>query len=104
MDRVRKLAESCDGLQGFVLFHSFGGGTGSGFGSRVMENLFNHYPSKCNIEFAVYPSPRLSSIVLEPYNAAICAHRMMETTDLVFLVDNEAMYDIAISNLDIPKP
>ena len=31
LDRIRKLADNCTGLQGFLLFHSFGGGTGSGF-------------------------------------------------------------------------
>lgn len=31
LDRVRRLAENCTGLQGFFTFHSFGGGTGSGF-------------------------------------------------------------------------
>merc|ERR1719376_1310396 len=28
---IRKLADNCTGLQGFLIFHSFGGGTGSGF-------------------------------------------------------------------------
>eukprot|EP00122_Pirum_gemmata_P020157 Pgem_evm1s18854 len=31
VDRIRKLTDQCEGLQGFLLFHSFGGGTGSGF-------------------------------------------------------------------------
>ncbi len=31
LDRIRKLADQCTGLQGFLLFHSFGGGTGSGY-------------------------------------------------------------------------
>ena len=25
MDKLRKMANQCDGLQGFVMFHSFGG-------------------------------------------------------------------------------
>merc|ERR1712038_1401859 len=39
LDRIRKLADQCTGLQGFLLFHSFGGGTGSGFASLLMERL-----------------------------------------------------------------
>jgi len=31
LDRTRRLADNCSGLQGFLIFHSFGGGTGSGF-------------------------------------------------------------------------
>ena len=34
MDRVRRLTDNCNGLQGFFTFHSFGGGTGSGFVSE----------------------------------------------------------------------
>ena len=30
LDRIRKLADNCTGLQGFVLFNAVGGGTGSG--------------------------------------------------------------------------
>merc|ERR1712168_40530 len=39
LDRIRKLADACTGLQGFLIFHSFGGGTGSGFTSLLMERL-----------------------------------------------------------------
>ena len=28
LSNVNKLAEQCTGLQGFIVFHSFGGGTG----------------------------------------------------------------------------
>ena len=37
LERTRKLADHCTGLQGFLIFHSFGGGTGSGFTSLLME-------------------------------------------------------------------
>ena len=33
LDKVRRVADNCTGLQGFLVFHSVGGGTGSGFGS-----------------------------------------------------------------------
>ncbi|KAK2828017.1 hypothetical protein Q5P01_019051 [Channa striata] len=39
LDRIRKLADQCTGLQGFLVFHSFGGGTGSGFTSLLMEHV-----------------------------------------------------------------
>ena len=32
-------AEACDSLQGFMLLHSLGGGTGSGLGSYIVEQL-----------------------------------------------------------------
>ena len=38
-DRLRKMADQCSVLQGFLVFHSFGGGTGSGFASLLMERI-----------------------------------------------------------------
>eukprot|EP00917_Polyrhabdina_sp_WS-2016_P026532 GHVP01056946.1.p1 GENE.GHVP01056946.1~~GHVP01056946.1.p1 ORF type:complete len:152 (+),score=20.34 GHVP01056946.1:44-499(+) len=32
LDRIRKLADNCTGLQGFMMFNAVGGGTGSGLG------------------------------------------------------------------------
>ena len=50
LDRIRKLSDNCSGLQGFLIFHSFGGGTGSGFTSLLMERLSVDYGKKVNIE------------------------------------------------------
>jgi tubulin alpha len=39
IDRIRSMADNCNGLQGFIIFHAFGGGTGSGFTSLLMDKL-----------------------------------------------------------------
>ena len=59
LDRIRKLADSCTGLQGFLIFHSFGGGTGSGFTSLLMERLSVDYGKKSKLEFSIYPAPQV---------------------------------------------
>jgi len=104
MDRIRKLSDQCAGLQGFMVFHSFGGGTGSGFGALVMERLASDYGKKSKLEFAVYPSPQVSSSVVEPYNSILTTHTTLEHSDVSFLVDNEAIYDICRRSLDIESP
>ena len=43
-------------LQGFLIFHSFGGGTGSGFTSLLMERLSVDYGKKSKVESAIYPA------------------------------------------------
>ena len=60
LDRIRKLSDQCTGLQGFLIFHSFGGGTGSGFTSLLMERLSVDYGKKSKLEFAVYPAPQVN--------------------------------------------
>eukprot|EP01083_Nonionella_stella_P013980 39329_1 len=42
-DRIRKQFDSCDNLQGFIMNHSLGGGTGSGLGSLILERLAVDY-------------------------------------------------------------
>ena len=84
LDRIRKLADNCTGLQvsrirtglviysnahliisnyfavkGFLIFHSFGGGTGSGFTSLLMERLSVDYVKKAKLEFCIYPAPQV---------------------------------------------
>jgi len=104
LDRIRKQADLCTGFQGFVVFHSFGGGTGSGLTSLLLERLAAATPKKTKIEFAIYPSPQLSGAVVEPYNSVFCTHSMLEFSEVAFMVDNEAMYNIALRNMDIEKP
>jgi tubulin alpha len=104
LERIRKLADSCTGLQGFMVFHSVGGGTGSGFGALLLERLSMDYGKKSKLDFCIYPSPEVSTAVVEPYNSVLSTHALLEHTDVAFLLDNEAIYDICRKQLDIEKP
>jgi tubulin alpha len=85
-DRIRRVVDNCDGLQGFMIYHSFGGGTGSGFTSLLMERLTMEYGKKSKLEFAVYPAPQVSTAVVEPYNSVLTTHTTMEHSDCSFMV------------------
>ncbi|KAL6908664.1 Tubulin/FtsZ, GTPase domain-containing protein [Trichoderma evansii] len=104
MDRIRRVTDNCHSLQGFLVFHSFGGGTGSGFGALLLERLASDFGKKTKLEFTVYPAPRTSSAVVEPYNAVLSTHSTIEHSDCTFLVDNEAVYEVCRRNLDIARP
>ncbi|KAL5655800.1 hypothetical protein ACJX0J_035119, partial [Zea mays] len=58
LDCVRKLADNCTGLQGFLVFNAVGGGTGSGLGSLLLERLSVDYGKKYKLGFTIYPSPQ----------------------------------------------
>eukprot|EP01133_Synstelium_polycarpum_P017878 gene17878-21320_t len=104
LDRIRKLTEQCTGLQGFLVFHSVGGGTGSGFGSLLLQRLSFDYGKKSKLDFCVYPSPQVSTSVVEPYNSVLSTHSLLEHTDVAFMLDNEAIYDICRRSLGIDRP
>ncbi len=103
-DALRKVVDQCTGLQGFLLFHSLGGGTGSGFASLLMERLSVDYGKKCKLEFVVYPSPNISTAVVEPYNSVLATHFDLDHSDCAFVIDNEAIYAICKKSLDIERP
>ncbi|XP_044739833.1 tubulin alpha-1 chain-like [Chrysoperla carnea] len=104
LDCIQRIADQCTGLQGFILFHCFGGGTGSGFASLLMEKLTQEYEKKSKLEFVVYPSPEISTAIVEPYNAIFTTNSTLGSSDCSFMVDNEAIYEICKKNLDITRP
>ena len=104
LDQLRKLAENCTGLQGFLIFNSVGGGTGSGLGNLLLEKMRAAYPKKSILSFPIYPSPEISNTIVEPYNSILCSHNLLENTDVSVMLDNEALYDICRRHLDIEKP
>ena len=81
--RILKEWKACDRLQGFQLFHSLSGGTGSGkvlffafhslnnyclfnegLGSLILSNLRDQYPTAMTCTCSVFPSPTISDVVL----------------------------------------
>jgi tubulin alpha len=103
-DRLRKLVDNCENVQGFVINHSVGGGTGSGLGALILERIAVDYRKKSKLGFEVYPSPNLSTCVVEPYNALLTTHWLLDHTEVSVLLDNEAIYGICQKKLSIPRP
>ena len=104
IDVVRRESESCDCLQGFQLTHSLGGGTGSGMGTLLISKIREEYPDRIMNTFSVIPSPKVSDTVVEPYNATLSVHQLVENTDETFCIDNEALYDICFRTLKLTSP
>uniref|UniRef100_B5DVD2 Tubulin beta chain n=1 Tax=Drosophila pseudoobscura pseudoobscura TaxID=46245 RepID=B5DVD2_DROPS len=104
MEVMRKESEGCDCLQGFQLAHSLGGGTGSGLGTLLISKIREEYPDRIMVSFSVLPSPKVSDTVVEPYNATLSIHQLVENTDETFCIDNEALYDICFRTLKLSSP
>ncbi|RWV98116.1 hypothetical protein GW17_00039057 [Ensete ventricosum] len=123
LDVVRKEAENCDCLQGnplsfillskaipfkhrqsFQVCHSLGGGTGSGMGTLLISKIREEYPDRMMLTFSVFPSPKVSDTVVEPYNATLSVHQLVENADECMVLDNEALYDICFRTLKLANP
>ncbi|KAK7930175.1 hypothetical protein WMY93_006570 [Mugilogobius chulae] len=62
------------------------------------------YPDRIMNTFSVVPSPKVSDTVVEPYNATLSVHQLVENTDETYCIDNEALYDICFRTLKLTTP
>jgi tubulin alpha len=69
-----------------------------------MERLSFDYGKKTKLDFSIYPAPKIISAVVEPYNSILTTHSTLEHSDCTFMFDNEALFDICSSGLDIERP
>jgi len=102
--KIRKLAEACDNLGGFMFTHSINGGTGSGLFTRMIGDISENFPKKQKQSFTLYPSPNLPNSVVEPYNAVLSTNALLSETDSVIMLDNQAIYNLLSEHLNIEAP
>lgn len=101
LETIRREAENCDNIQGFKIIHSLGGGTGSGTGAKLINNLYEEYPENLLMTFSTIPSPKVSESVVEPYNTILALPQIIANTQLSFFTDNDTLYDICVRNLKL---
>jgi len=102
-EKVNRIVEACDNLQGFLMCHAVGGGTGSGLGMLILERLAVDYRKKSKIGFEIYPAPSISTCIVEPYNGLLSTHWLLDHTEVSLVLDNEALYDICGKELKLKK-
>ena len=103
LEMVRREAEHCDRLSGFLFFQSLSGGTGSGAGSRISELLRDEFPCSFMSHATVWPSER-SEVVVQSYNAVLSLAHLLESTDALLALHNDEAHDICRRCLGIARP
>ncbi|KAF8135192.1 beta-tubulin [Boletus edulis] len=123
LEIVRRQTEACEALQGFQIIHSLGGGTGAGLGSLLLSKntltgcfkLSQFYLHRTSVyqlrgKDLTNNQHQVSETVVEPYNALLSIHQLVDNCDLTICIDNEALlpstdrYDIAGRTLKIKNP
>merc|ERR1712091_606193 len=102
-DRLRKLVDNSQNVQGFIIHHAVGGGTGSGLGMLILERIAVDYRKKSKIGFEIYPSPNQSTCIVEPYNGLLSTHWLLDHTEVSLVLDNEALYSVCEKNLKLKE-
>ncbi len=93
-------------------------------GTLLISKIREEYPDRMMCTFSVVPSPKVrqcgfsislyafltnflsqvSDTVVEPYNATLSVHQLVENSDETFCIDNEALYDICFRTLKLTTP
>lgn len=99
----REVDES-DSLEGFMITHAINGGTGSGFGSNILEHLNDRYPKKLIQTYSVFADPNNCDVIVTPYNSVLTLKRLALNADSVVVLDNSALHSIAENRIKISSP
>lgn len=71
-----------------MLTHSISGGTGSGMGSFLLENLHDAFPKKLIQTYSVFPNmENASDVVVQAYNSIPTMRRLIQHADSVVVLD-----------------
>jgi len=70
----------------------------------LLSKIREEFPDRMMCTFSVAPSPKVSDTVVEPYNATLSMHQLVENADEVMCIDNEALYDICFRTLKLTNP
>ena len=73
-------------------------------GTLLISKIREEYPDRIMNTYSVVPSPKVSDTVVEPYNATLSVHQLVENTDETYCIDNEALYDICFRTLKLTTP
>lgn len=104
LEATRKQVEKCDSLEGFIFYHSAGGGTGAALGTLLCEQFSIDYSKNNKLSNVVFPSPDISPSCVEPINSMLCISYMIESNDLTICYDNRALYRILSEELNQEYP
>ena len=90
MENVRVEIERTDCCMGFMLVHSLCGGTGSGYGSRITQELKSLYPEMFLVNVAVLPF-RTGENPIQSYNVVLAVDKLQQYSDMIVLVENSVV-------------
>lgn len=99
---IDREADGSDSLEGFVMTHSVAGGTGSGFGSFMLEALNDRYPKKLIQTYSVFPNE--GDVVIAPYNCILSLKRLALNADASVVIDNQALTRMVTDHLKLKDP
>eukprot|EP00494_Astrolonche_serrata_P008049 UN08083 len=54
-------------------------------GTLLLLKIRDAYPDRITTTYSIYPSPKVSDTVVEPYNAVLSSHQLLGNSDETFI-------------------
>ncbi|EKX50064.1 hypothetical protein GUITHDRAFT_135732 [Guillardia theta CCMP2712] len=97
MEVLRREGERLDRCEGCMVYHSLAGGTGSGLGSRLLEEIRDTFSCPL-LSVSVLPFS-VGELPLQYYNSTLCLSRIVEEADACLLFSNDDILSIMSKRL-----
>jgi hypothetical protein len=75
-----------------------------GIGTLLISKVREEYPDRIMCTISIFPSPKISDAVVEPYNVTLSIHQLVEYADFVMCIDNKTLCDICFRTLKLAIP
>lgn len=88
---VQKQLERCDRVGGILVVMSVAGGTGSGVGTRVTEELHDMNPQTTLVNQIVWPYSS-GEVIVQGYNTLLTLTHLYKTSDAIIVLYNDQLH------------
>ncbi|XP_006154671.1 tubulin delta chain isoform X2 [Tupaia chinensis] len=93
MNLIQKEVEKCDSLSGFFIIMSMAGGTGSGLGAFITQNLQDQYSNSLKMNQIIWPYGT-GEVIVQNYNSILTLSHLYRSSDALLIHENDALHEI----------
>lgn len=102
MNLVRKEAEKCDRLGGFITIMSMAGGTGSGMGTFITQCLRDVYPNSLLLNEVIWPYGT-GEVIVQNYNSILTLSHLYQSSDALLVHENDIIHKVCSQLMNIKQ-
>ncbi|XP_019800848.2 tubulin delta chain isoform X3 [Tursiops truncatus] len=102
MNLIQKEVEKCDSLNGFFIIMSMAGGTGSGLGAFVTQNLQDQYSNSLKMNQIIWPYGT-GEVIVQNYNSILTLSHLYRSSDALLVHENDAVHKICAKLMNIKQ-
>ncbi|XP_036691198.1 tubulin delta chain isoform X3 [Balaenoptera musculus] len=102
MNLIQKEVEKCDSLNGFLIIMSMAGGTGSGLGAFVTQNLQDRYSNSLKMNQIIWPYGT-GEVIVQNYNSILTLSHLYRSSDALLIHENDAVHKICAKLMNIKQ-